>query len=230
MCSTFDSIIAALHSIVDGDDRHKAVESSGIYLQVNSFKFLATLIIFWRILFYTKRLSDHLQNAQINMGKAADLVMATLETLQEFRSDQEWDKMYQYISDVAALHNVNIAPMRSQRPRRQLRTPSRLNDGVIMETTGNRLTPSMTTVSDDYKVSLYYPVLDAIIAEFEKRFGSKNLELMKAIQCCHPESPNFLEVQQLMPLVTYYQLDKESIGVECTLAKRTLKDRVNKCQ
>jgi len=33
-----------------------------------------------------------------------------------------------------------------------------------METTGNRLAPSMTTISDEYKVSLYYPVLDAIIA------------------------------------------------------------------
>ena len=48
---------------------------------------------------------------------------------------------------------------------------------------------------------------------------------MKAIQCCHPESPNFLEVEHLMPLITGYHLDRESLTVECTLAKRALKDK-----
>jgi len=60
VCSTIDSILATLQSIVNSNDRAKAVEASGIYSQIYSFKFLTTLIIFWRILSYTKRLSDHL--------------------------------------------------------------------------------------------------------------------------------------------------------------------------
>jgi len=47
---------------------------------------------------------------------------------------------------------------------------------------------------------------------------------MKAIQCCHPGSPNFLEVKHLMPLVGG-DLDRESLTVECTLSKKTLKDK-----
>ena len=115
MCSTLDSILATLQSIIDGDDRHKAVEASVIYLQINSFKFLTTLIIVWRVLSYTKQLSDHLQNARIDMGKAADLVIATLDMLQQFRSDEEWDKVYKYIHEVAALNNITVTPLRSQR-------------------------------------------------------------------------------------------------------------------
>ena len=117
VCSTIDSILATLQSIIDGDDRCKAVEASGIYLQINSFKFLTTLIIVWRILSYTKRLSDHLQNTRIDMGKTADLATATLETLQQFRCDEEWDKMYKYIHDVAALNNITVTPLRPQRQR-----------------------------------------------------------------------------------------------------------------
>ena len=69
---------------MDGDNKMKATEASGIYLQIHSFKFLMTLIIFWRILSCTKGLSDHLQSTRMDMCKAADLVTATLEILQYF--------------------------------------------------------------------------------------------------------------------------------------------------
>lgn len=72
ICSTFDAVVVALQSIMDGDDKAKAIEASGIFLQIHSFKFLMTLIIFWRVLFCTKRLSDHLQSKQMDISKAAD--------------------------------------------------------------------------------------------------------------------------------------------------------------
>ena len=160
ICSTFDAVVAALQSIMDGDDKAKAIEAKGIFLQIYNFKFLMTLIIFWRFLFCTKQLSDHLQSTKMDMCKAADLVGGTLETLQCFRSDEEWAKIYKYVNDVADLHKISATPMRSQHQRR---TPSRLDDCIIMETTGNR---SMSTSGEDYKVSLYFPVLDAMIQEF----------------------------------------------------------------
>ena len=91
-----------------------------------------------------------------------------------------------------------------------------------METTGAR---SRVTSGEDYKVTLYFPVLDAMIQEFQNRFENKNLELMKGIQCCHPESPHFLEINHLMHLVTLYNLNEQSLSMECTIAKRTLKNK-----
>ena len=75
-------------------------------------------------------MSDHLQSTRMDMCKAADLVTATLETLQYFRSDEEWAKMYKYVNDVAILNNISVTSQRSQRQRRP---PSRLHDGIIME-------------------------------------------------------------------------------------------------
>ena len=105
VCSTFDSILITLRCVVEGDDKAKAVEAKGILLQIHSFKFL---VIFWRILLVAKTLSDQLQSLCTDIAKAADLVMATMETLQQFRSDQEWEKLYKYVQDVASQPNIEI--------------------------------------------------------------------------------------------------------------------------
>ena len=45
ICSTFDVILATLQCIMDSDDKMKATEASGIYLQIHSFKYLYGLIV-----------------------------------------------------------------------------------------------------------------------------------------------------------------------------------------
>ena len=99
--STFDSILATLEVIKDGDDRPKAVEAIGILTQVRCFRFLLQLlIIFWRILSCTKSLSDQLKSTTIDMARAADLAEATIETFEEFRTDAAWEHLFQYSQDV----------------------------------------------------------------------------------------------------------------------------------
>jgi len=217
--TTYGAILATLQMIVDGDDREKATKAMGIFLQVQSFKFLTSLVLFWRVLSITKGLSDQLQNTKINLAKAADLVTASIKTLQEFRSDTEWDKLYKYVTDAAKLHDISEAP---PRPRRQRRLPSRLSADagvLVLETTGFRET---LTASHDYKICLYYPVLDAIILELNSRFANKNLDMMKCIHCCNPESPHFLDFNSLTAFAEMYGLDKETLSMECKLALRTL--------
>ena len=86
MCCTFNALIATHKDIIVGEDHEKAVQASGL-LQVKSFSFPLLLIIFDRILSFTKRLSDLLQSQQCNLAKAANLVSANVETLEEFRYD-----------------------------------------------------------------------------------------------------------------------------------------------
>ena len=133
VCYTYDSILA---TIVSGDDKAKAVEASGIMHQIYSYQFLFLLILFSRILACTKRLSDQLQCADIDMSKAADLVSATIETLNEFR--ECWDQVIQYTDQVAALNDLSIHQPSSDRPRRTANAPRWLQDNVILSTSGVR--------------------------------------------------------------------------------------------
>ena len=63
------------------------------------------------------------------MAKAADLVNATLDTLQLFQSDLEWQKHYKHTTDIATLHDISVSSPRS----RQRQLPRRFDNVVIME-------------------------------------------------------------------------------------------------
>ena len=66
-----------------------SVKARGLICQVNYLSFLLRLVTFDRVLSVTKDLSDALQSTWLDLAKAAKLVSATTEILQEFRSDHE---------------------------------------------------------------------------------------------------------------------------------------------
>ena len=60
----------------------KAAEARGLLLQVKSFQFILCLVIFDRVLSCVNGLSDLLQG------------LGTVETIEAFRSDDEWGKVF----------------------------------------------------------------------------------------------------------------------------------------
>jgi len=108
ICCTFDLQISTLEEIAEGSDPTKAVEANGLLLQVKDFKFLISLIIFDRVLTCTKSLSDILQSTQIDLRKAANLVAAAESTLQDFHTDDEWEKVFTYAKSVAEANSIDI--------------------------------------------------------------------------------------------------------------------------
>ena len=79
-----------------------------------------------------------------------------------------------------------------------------------------------SSLSEQLKVTLFLPVLDAMLSELERRFSDKNITHMRAIQACAPGSPHFLEASHIAPLADFYGLDKNALPMECSLAKHTL--------
>ena len=88
ICCTFDAVLATLEEIEEDSDRAKATEAKGYLLQIKCFKFVLSLVVFDRVLSCSKCLSDALQSTRLDRAKAADLVTATIQTLEEFRSDE----------------------------------------------------------------------------------------------------------------------------------------------
>lgn len=178
-----------------------------------------SLITFWRVLSCTKSLSDQLQSREMDLAKAADLVLATVSTLKDFRNDSQWNHIYEYVKEVADLHGISED---LPRPCHRKQPSKRLQDGIILESTGARDVSLSLSLSDHFKTTLYFPVLDAMLSELERRFSDKNLMHMRAVQAFAPRSNLFLESNQLAPLADSYGLDRTNLGMECTLAKHTL--------
>ena len=207
-CRTLDAVLSTLEDIAESDDHTKAVEARGIFLQVNSFGFLITLIIFDRILTCTKSLSDFLQRKNCDLAKATSLIQSTIETLEEYRQQAGWDHLFSYSKEVAEQYNI---PVHNIIKKRQTRTPRHFEEHVLLEPTG------LMTIK-----SVYYSILDTFLVELKERFTSKNMDIMKAIQACSPQSDNFLDVEVLEPLADNYNLDISLLIMEAALAKRTL--------
>ena len=111
ICRTYDAILATLELVGDGPDSEKAIEAKGLYHQIAKFSFLLSLVTFDKVLTCTKGLSDQLQNSDLDLSQAADLVVATKSTLQEFRSDIYWEKLFRYTRSTAELHNIEVQPL-----------------------------------------------------------------------------------------------------------------------
>ena len=158
----------------------------GIWTQVQTFKLLISLIIFWRI-FSCKSIKPASKSRQLDLAKAADPVLATKSTLKEFRTDSQWECIYKYALDVSNLLSIRVD---LPRPCHCKQLSKRLESGVLLESNGVRVVVS-PSLSEQLKVTLFLPVLDAMLSELEQWFSDKNLMHMRAIQARAPGSPHY---------------------------------------
>ena len=63
------------------------------------------------------------------------------------------------------------------------------------------------SLSEQLKVTIFLPVLDAMLFELEQRLCSR--------------SPHFFETNHIAPLADSYSLDKIALPMECSLAIST---------
>ena len=216
IASTIEAILATLNHIIEGNDREKAVEANGLYLQVNCFQFLLCLYTFQKLFSITAKLSDVLQAEKLDFAGAAGYIEATVGTLKGLRSSDEWKKMWEDVTTKAASLQITVESPRSTRNRR---LPARLQ-GVILtsETLGNRSLPV-----EQYCTQLYFATIDIMVGEIEKRFDSVNLSLMKAMQALTPKSTKFLDYDTLLPFLSHYHvLQVEEVRTELLTAKQML--------
>ena len=220
IASTFDAIIATLEVISNDTDKFKAIEAIGLHNQVQEFRFLASLTIFQRLMSVTKGLSDQLQSKTNDLSHAAELVSSTISTLRNFRTDKTWERTYQYIKDVAALNNIEPSSLESSHKRKR-KHPRRLEDSVVFESTGSR---DDVNCSQSLKFEIFFPIIDHILSELDRRFSNDNLMLMKSLNAFNPSSPDFLDPSSVSSFAALYSLNDDNVAIEleCLLAKRTL--------
>ena len=97
------------------------------------------------------------------------------------RTDDEWEKVFTYVKSVAEANSIDINnQVQSQRQRK---TPHRFDDGIVYQSIGARNTLS---TSQNYKVAIYFPVLDSVPLEIRDQFSHNNVKFMKVISSTNP--------------------------------------------
>ena len=97
-----------------------------------------------------------LQSTNLDLAIAVDLVSATIETLEDFRTDSYWDHFFVYAESVARLHSIDVI---SPRPSRKRKLPSHQCDTVVFESNGS------SKANQQFKIAWCHPILDAFVME-----------------------------------------------------------------
>ncbi|XP_011403202.1 PREDICTED: uncharacterized protein LOC100633168 [Amphimedon queenslandica] len=200
--------------IGSSSDQSKAVEAKGLLFQVQSFSFLLSLVIFDRILSCTKQLSDQLQSSKIDLYRASELVTASKVMLQQFRTDEYWDQIFRYATDIANTHSISTEVDEPRSTRKQ--RPANLDDSIITDSVGSR-EPMKTS---HFKTRLYFPVLDQFLVEMNARFNQSNCIILKGIATCSPSSSVFLDFQDMKEFALMFGIDVTTLVMEVALASR----------
>ena len=135
------------------------------------------------------------------MAKAVDLVSATESTLELFCTVETWERLFTYTKDVSRVKEINVGDISASRTRI---LPQHFQDGIVCISTGSQ---EALSTSEQYKINLYFPAIDALLNEFKTRFNKDSLVIMKAIAALNPTSPTFLDPSRLQPMAQKYGLD-----------------------
>uniref|UniRef100_A0A667WWJ6 DUF4371 domain-containing protein n=1 Tax=Myripristis murdjan TaxID=586833 RepID=A0A667WWJ6_9TELE len=209
------AVLQVLHDIDEENNGDRSVEARGLRGQIN-LDFIGLLATFRRILGDTKFLSDMLQSPSLDLARAIDLIEALQDSVVKYRDESSFDQLWTEVLSMAQQCNISTERM----SKRQLKTSSALNDTVVMSTVGQRYSD---TGKDYFCKTVYYPILDHVNAELERRFSRTNCDIMRGIQALNPKSNSFLEEAPLFLFGTIYETNLEDLKHELHQAKRILK-------
>ncbi|KAF3840229.1 hypothetical protein F7725_018946 [Dissostichus mawsoni] len=166
------AVIRVLEEISDEPNPTRAVEARGLLCQID-IKFIALLTVFRKVLGDTKLLSDMLQSSKIDLCKAIDLIETLRQTLEEYRNEGEsFNELWNTV--IETCDNCNISKVIKQK--RATQTASRLDDGVVTSTLGQR---TQVDSKEAFRVNIFLPIINSMIGEMEKRFSKSNLSIMR---------------------------------------------------
>lgn len=217
---SFDAILSTLKAIVNGSDAEKVVQASGYLQSIEKFQFVVCLVIYDYIFGTTKTLSDALQSSELDLAYAICLISSVEDELRQSRSNTVWNKLWEEAVAFSKQNNISIPEGSS---RRASSVPSRFDDCVVTVSLGRRTSLSSM---EEYKCHVYFPIIDCVLGEMERRFDESNKDIMTAVQACSPTSKNYLKFEALKPLLDLYKTklpSEESIKLELIHAEKVIK-------
>lgn len=208
------AVLRVLRDIDDENSGDRCVEARGLSGQID-LNFIGLLVIFHRLLGDTKFLSDMLQSPSLDLARAVDLIEALQDTFEQYRDEVFFEELWTEVLDIAQQCNINTECVSKRQPK----ISSALHESVVTSTVGQR---NSDKDKDSFCKTVFYPILDTVKAELQKRFSKTNCDIMKGIQALNPKSNSFLKETPLFCLGSIYNTNLDDLKHELHQAKRIL--------
>ncbi|XP_040890423.1 zinc finger MYM-type protein 1-like isoform X2 [Toxotes jaculatrix] len=206
-----------LQEIAQERNGEKSVEARGLLAQID-FEFTVHLVTLRKVFGETKLLSDMLQSSTLDISKAVDLVDALVKTLNDFRQESFFDDVWDEVLNV--FEQCDPTPPAAKR---QKTLSSKLSQHCVLTTLGQR---ESERDKDGFRTNFFYPVIDLMLSELQRRFSSKNCEIMNSIPALNPQKDTFLKEKDLFSFAQLYDSNIDDLGHELHQFKRILERKI----
>ncbi|XP_063765900.1 zinc finger MYM-type protein 1-like [Eleginops maclovinus] len=200
---TLPALLATLVDVSNQTNAHRATEARSLIGLIDA-QFVVHICMLESIFKLTKNLSDHLQTKDLELASAIDLVFAVVDTLNDKRNAETWTEIWECASDMCETVGIDM-----QRPQ----------DFVVNSQTGSK---EPLETSEDYQNHCYFPVINRLISELDRRFSSDSCHVLKGATALNPKHETFLDKDTLLPMAEHYGVLIENLSAELHQLKRLI--------
>jgi len=212
----YDVILAVLDEVQQLSDAEIRTQSRGLLHELRSYRFVANLKIFSKILSLSHGVNEALQSSTITIAESDRLITGLLTSLSDLRNDDSlWDNMWGNIERECNSQGIELPSVRRQAVRER-------PDMIYSSTTGRRqaLLPDHST---SLRVELLIPALDRILSELQRRFSDQALSIIGSLaSLLCPSSSKFFIFEDIRPLLSTYgevcNINESLLTAEMTVA------------
>ncbi|KAL1005411.1 hypothetical protein UPYG_G00058770 [Umbra pygmaea] len=173
----------------------------GLRAKMRKFPAVYMLLMFHHMLSITSGLHKYLQGETVDLAQAVELKDAVYDTLAAMRTDNTAGGLYDKAKTICEANHIQVP---SDGPRNKKK---RMDDYVVESSCGQSTELSS---AENMKRILFFPCLDRMLKELDRRFSGEGSNLMKGIQACHPGSATFLSEESIAKVSTHYKLQLRS--------------------
>lgn len=223
ICKCFSAILKVLDEIIEETNSDRAIDARGLRAQLD-FNFLAMLSLFNIILGKTYPTSNSLQGINIDLEKAADLIESLKDDFREYREEQHFNYLWQDIKELAETCSIDISEeIEEVSAKRRANLPHSLEDSML---TSTRVQHRSKNTKEVFKINVFYPILDRINSELQRRFSNATCDILRGIQCLNPNNENFLSMNNLKSFAEKFNINCEDLYHELHQAKRLIQRKI----
>lgn len=198
----FEGVILTLEEISENDALNGG-KANALLICMTSFEFLFTLSVLRKVLEQCNSLSKHLQSPDLSFDVVKMLSKATIETLDSFRNDLFFNKVWSYVIELCEKNSYPGPKMK-----RRNKIPSKLG--------GGEKNPH-DDVKSYYRITILNEIIDSVSNEIQTRFKENDLSILIAINSILSASDVHQDEQHVSTVCNFYNLQKEDLLCELRL-------------
>jgi hypothetical protein len=204
----------------------------GLLARLTPFRFLAACIVLEKCFSLSTHASEYLQRADMDLTSGVTAIQDLKAAMTSLRSDERFDQLLAEANSLSekcgieglddSFSESNPTALQSKR-RRTL--PTRLADGqsLLDMPTIRCNRPDDESELECFRRELYFPFLDKILSELNKRFSEQACEMMNLAATFHPRKLKEENVADVQKIAKFYKLSSDLVTQQFMLFSNSKK-------